>query len=115
QQSDEYATIAEYPSPFGPLKLVQLRTLRYTVPPVAATGTLSLARVSEQDKESIIAQLQADVAETKLDGTDPDTGGKQLQRAAELLNLARELDQPESIQVLKQKLNRAFDDWLSPT
>lgn len=114
QQSEEYATIAEYPSQFGPLPLVALRTLTTTTAPVSPGARLSLSGVSDEQKSALIAQLHRDIAATRLDASDPLEGGQQLQRAAQLLLLASELNQDTSITLLTNKLNRAFDDWLSP-
>lgn len=114
QQSEEYATIAEYPSQFGPMPLVALRTLTTTTPPVSPGARLSLSGVSDEQKAALTVQLHNDIAATKLDAHDPVEGGKQLQRAAQLLLLASELNQDASITLLTNKLNRAFDDWLSP-
>lgn len=113
-EGTEMAALAEYASQFGPMKLIEMRSFSYSAPVVAVDSTVSLAAVSDEDRGKIAAQLQRDIDATRLDATDPEVGGQQLYRAAQLLALAQELGQTESATTLRQKLNVAFEEWLDP-
>lgn len=113
--SSETRSLFEYQSQFGPLKAAETRSLTYSTPSVRVESALSLARIDEAQKHTIRQQLAKDVESVRLDSSDPDAGGKQLQRAAQLLMLARELHDNEHASQLQQQLAAAFDDWADPS
>ena len=113
-ESAEQASLAEYTSQFGPLKLIEMRSFSFASPVVQVDASLSLEGITTEQRDAIVAQLRRDSDATRLDATDPDIGAKQLYRAAQLLTLAKELNLSEETAALQRKLNVAFEDWLSP-
>jgi endo-1,3(4)-beta-glucanase len=114
QQATNVHKIAGYPSQFGTLQAVEARKISYDTATIPVTDSLDLSAVSEADKTTLRTQLAKDTAATKLDSPDTYFGGKQLQRAAQLLTLAHLLQDDASAKILTSKLRGTFEDWANP-
>lgn len=114
QNSKKAKPITSYPSVLGALGLESGTTLNYTVPRTNATQSLDIDALSEADKNKLRTQLLKDI--TTLPPAPEDTyfGGKQLQRTAQLLDIAAKLGDEASKQLLQKRLSADLEAWLKP-
>ncbi len=72
---------------------------------------LSLDRLDEDERQQLMRLVTQDTKTLALDASDTYFGAKQLYRAANLLDLAGQLDMSAEEKVIKEKLRASFDDW----
>lgn len=97
-----------YDSIYGSMQLRRGTTLTTTAQAITPGNTLDVSRLSQEHKQQLIETLKKDVASTDIVPTDSYYAGKQLARAANLLDIAVQLDQKEAVATLKSRLNAAF-------
>ncbi|TFC05901.1 1,3-beta-glucanase [Cryobacterium adonitolivorans] len=104
----------EYPSIYGVLAVCRGSKLSWSVPAVAPSGALDLSSLGDEDRARLADQVRADVAATKTFAADTYFGGKSLYRAANLLEVARQVGADDSVATLTERLSTALDDWTDP-
>ena len=75
---------------------------------------LDLAKLSPVDKTMLIRQLTADANSLTFPAHDTYFSGKELYRAANLLQLAHQLEQTEVARSIQSKLKAELSTWLDP-
>ena len=106
--------ISTYDSVYGPMEAVKGSKLTFTAPAVKPSSALDLSVLTEDHKEILIQDLKKDVASTTVVAEDSYFAGKQLARAATLLDIAEQLEQTESSEALKKILREEFKKRLGP-
>jgi endo-1,3(4)-beta-glucanase len=106
------ASITTYDSTYGLMQAFTGNSYTITAPAVAPSDSLNLAKLSAAQKAQLISQLPADVSTTVIDQADSYFAGKQLARAANLLDIAEQLHQTAAATQLKGILNEAFNKRL---
>lgn len=104
-----------YGSMYGSMQLVQGKDFVVSTAAMAPSDKLDLSHLTPTQKSQLTASLQADIGATTIDKTDSYYAGKQLARAANLLSVAEQLQQPAAIRQLKNILNNAFAVRLAPS
>jgi endoglucanase Acf2 len=97
-----------YDSIYGPMKDVSGISFTTSVTSIKPSSQLGLSHLSDAHRQQVIASLPVDVAKTSITATDSYYAGKQLARAATLLDIAEQLKQTESAMKLKTILNDGF-------
>jgi endo-1,3(4)-beta-glucanase len=100
--------VTTFDSIYGPMSAVAGNSFAVAAPVVAPSNHLDIGQLSATQKAQLRSELTADVATTVIDKTDSYFAGKQLARAANLLDLAEQLQQTASITKLTSLLNAAF-------
>lgn len=113
--SNRGPVIGQFQSIYGPMKLLTGTSFTTSVPSVNPSNRLDISKLSSAQKEQLIRQLASDVATTKIDQQDSYYAGKQLARAANLLDIAEQLHQTASVQRLHAILLQAFAARLNNT
>jgi endoglucanase Acf2 len=100
---------------FGAQKFYKGNTFSYSVdkflPP---KDTIITKNLTAQKMQNLGKFLHEDIAKTEFTAKDSYGAGKQLYRAANLLELAHELHQPKSAQHIQKKLQTQLKQWLDP-
>ena len=104
----------EYRSIYGTLTVCPGPALSWSVPTVAPSGGLDLAALGDDDRERLANQVRADVAATTTFAADTYFGGKSLYRAANLLEVARQVGADDAVALITDRLSAALDDWMDP-
>lgn len=76
--------------------------------------SLDLTKLSSADREDLIAQVKADSQILKFEATDTYFSGKELYRAANLLQLAHQLGQVEVARRIQTQLKTELLTWFDP-
>jgi endo-1,3(4)-beta-glucanase len=100
----------EFTSIYGSMPIIVGRDLTTSVPQVLASNALDLSKLTIEHKNTMRLTLSRDVASTDITANDSYFAGKQLARAANLLQLAEQLNDQAAITSLKDTLNKAFSD-----
>ena len=103
------------PSLAGTETFEQGNTFIGSQPFQAPAASLAVANLSTADKATLVSQLKQDVSTTTFSATDSYGAGKELYRAANLLQLAEQLGQQEQADIIKAQLTAQLDMWLNPT
>ncbi|MET0979919.1 MAG: glycosyl hydrolase [Candidatus Saccharimonadales bacterium] len=98
--------IAPYQTIYGSMNAVTGNELTTTVPRVPSSNKLDISMLTDEQKARLVTTLRADVANTKITAEDSYFAGKQLARAANLLDLARQLRQQDLADQLSSLLNQ---------
>ncbi|QYF72204.1 glycosyl hydrolase [Cryobacterium sp. PAMC25264] len=104
----------QYRSIYGALTLCQGSSLSWSVPTVTPSGALDLSALDDDQRARLADQVRADVAVTGTFAADTYFGGKSLYRAANLLEVARQVGADDAVTALTDRLSAAFDDWMDP-
>ena len=107
--------LTTYESVYGPMKAVQGTTFSLAAKTMKPSNTLNVSNLTDEHKRTVIAQLKTDVEKTAITANDSYFAGKQLARAATLLDLSEQLGQTETSTRLKSLLNEAFSKRLDST
>lgn len=75
---------------------------------------LNLSKITSAERQSLIAKLTTDTNQLNFTQTDTYFGGKELYRAANLLVLAKQLNQPHLASIIQTKLAARLSEWLDP-
>lgn len=101
-------SIVTYDSIYGPMKAVKGTAFTTSVTTLQPSNRLDLSRLSDAHKQQLIASLPDDIAKTTTTANDSYYAGKQLARAATLLDIAEQLGQTDASHKLITILNDAF-------
>ena len=111
-QSDQ-PIITTYDNIYGRMQAHAGNELTTSAPIVVPSNRLDIAHLTSAHKETLIATLEDDAAKTNITAQDSYYAGKQLGRAANLLDLATQLDQPETAgklqTIIKDELTKRLD------
>lgn len=113
QMSSGATAAVSYSSVLGALPLEIGTTFSYSVLRVTAQQSLDVKGLSSLEKTQIRGQLVKDVATLPPSPDDTYFGGKQLQRTAQLLDIAAQLGDETSKQTLQKRLAADFTAWLA--
>ena len=98
----------------GEVRLLRGSTLDASVERTAPQTRLDLDGLSAQDRELVLERLRQDVAALDFPSPDSYHGGKEVQRAATLYELALTLEEPELAEQVKEPLVEQLDLWFDP-
>jgi endo-1,3(4)-beta-glucanase len=101
-------SVVTYESIYGPMKAIKGTTFTATVPTATPSNRLDLSHLTDAHRQQLIAGLPADIAKTVISANDSYFAGKQLARAATLLDIAEQLGQTEASTQLKSILKDGF-------
>ena len=104
--------LTSYDTIYGSMAVHKGNGFTASAPVISASNQLDLSKLSGQQIDQLTSALKADAAATVIDKTDSYFAGKQLARAANLLDIAHKLSQPAIALSLQQKLNTAFNSRL---
>jgi endo-1,3(4)-beta-glucanase len=97
-----------YDSIYGPMKAIVGETFITSVQTAKPSNQLDLSRLSEAHKQQLTTSLASDVSNTSITANDSYYAGKQLARAATLLDIAEQLGQTKISDQLKSILKEGF-------
>lgn len=100
--------ITAYDSIYGPMKAVTGTSFKTSVKTAKPSNKLDLSHLSDEHKKQLISGLPADIAKTPITANDSYFAGKQLARAATLLDIAEQLGQTDESNKLKTILRDGF-------
>lgn len=103
-----------YETIYGTASAYSGHDMSFRTPKITPSSTLNVKNLDESERARLRSQLSEDVQATTFDATDTYFSGKQLYRAANLLQLAVDLDDETAAEVLRSKLNTEFDLWFDP-
>ena len=103
-----------YDTIYGSLSLYSGNSFTFDTPKVSPSNQLFLNKLSQSDKNTLIGYLRSDATATILQKTDSYFGAKELYRAANLYDLAKQLGQNDIANALHDQLLNTFDQWLDP-
>jgi endo-1,3(4)-beta-glucanase len=83
--------------------------------PVMPSAELPLGKLTASERADLIQKLRSDTASLSFTQTDSYFGGKELYRAANLLQIAESLHQTDTAAIIKARLSARFDTWLDPS
>lgn len=101
-------SVGSYNSIYGPMKAVKGTAFTTSVTTAKPANTLDLSHLSDAHKQQLIASLQTDVSKTTITAQDSYFAGKQLARAATLLDISEQLGQADISAQLKSILTDGF-------
>jgi endo-1,3(4)-beta-glucanase len=107
------APLFNYDSIYGPMPVSLGSALTTQTMSITPKNQLSLSHITGAHRAQLITLLQKDSATTSITATDSYYAGKQLARAANLLDIAEQLKQPKEIAHLTSVLNSAFSSRLA--
>jgi endo-1,3(4)-beta-glucanase len=82
--------------------------------PKMPSSELNLTDITATQRKTLIQSLNSDTANLVFTQTDTYFGGKELYRAAQLLQLAEQLGQTNTANSIKTKLAARLSEWLKP-
>ncbi len=82
--------------------------------PSMPSSQLTLNKISSSERQTLISDITADTETLNFTQTDTYFGGKELYRAAQLLQLAEQLHQTSDANIIKTKLASRLSEWLTP-
>jgi endo-1,3(4)-beta-glucanase len=104
-----------YETIYGTVPLSIGSALSFDAPVTAASTELDLSGLSDDQRQQLEDQVEADVAATEAPAGDTYFGGKALYRSAMLLQLARQLGDDASAETLRTSLVDRLDTWTDPS
>jgi endoglucanase Acf2 len=107
------AAISTYDSIYGPMKAVKGNMFTTSASTLKSSNTLDLSHISDAHRQQLIASLPADIAKTSITANDSYYAGKQLARAATLLDIAEQLGQKKESSQLISILKDGFSTRLN--
>lgn len=111
----QYQPLVTYDSIYGTMKASADNEFTTSVPTSTASDQLDIAHITEQHRQALIKTLKDDANKTKITAQDSYFAGKQLARAANLLQLATQLKQPAVASQLTTILKNAMALRLNDT
>lgn len=109
----KFDTVASFPTLYGEQQVYSGNSYTYRLDSAPQTK-LDLSGISTAQKADLIAKLKVDAAAIIFKQNDTYFGGKEMYRAAMLVQLARQLDQPAIASDIAAKLRLVLVTWLDP-
>jgi endo-1,3(4)-beta-glucanase len=113
-QSEDNSELGSFDTLYGQLKMHKGREFKYEHITRPIPTQLDLSAISEEQREKVKLNLANDSKTLTLNKTDSYFGSKELYRAANLLQLAYQLNETEIAMSVQEKLKTALNVWLSP-
>jgi len=107
--------LGSFATVLGELRLCSGTSLRWSVDAVEPSSSLDLGSLSQGEKDELRTQLGKDLASTENLPADTYFGGKALARLANLLELARALDDGEAQAAASKRLSTELLEWVDCT
>ncbi|MDB5187114.1 MAG: Endo,3(4)-beta-glucanase [Candidatus Saccharibacteria bacterium] len=105
--------IASYENIYGRMQAEAGNKLTTNAPIIPASSQLDLSQLTSDHKQRLIELLNDDVTTTKITAQDSYYAGKQLGRAANLLDIAMQLKQDDAVKklqtIIKDELTKRLD------
>ncbi|MBI3889014.1 hypothetical protein HY312_00335 [Candidatus Saccharibacteria bacterium] len=114
-QKHTYRSLLSLDTIYGKQEFTDTPNISFSTPYIETRESLDLSKLTTQEKELLSTQLRHDINASQFTAEDTYFGGKQLYRGAQLLLLARQLNQPEVAQTMQQKLRSELITWLKPS
>jgi endo-1,3(4)-beta-glucanase len=108
------AVQGEYKSIYGNMKCYRGTQFETTAPLLKGDNTLEILSLSDARKNALREQLRRDAASTRIDAKDAYFAGKQLARAATLLDIAEQLSETQVSKQLQTVLRKELNARLGP-
>jgi endo-1,3(4)-beta-glucanase len=105
----------EYSTIYGKQRMIDGQRFAYTTPRIDIKDRLNLSKISDEEKKLLITSLRREINATKFTATDTYFSGKELYRSAQLLELAKQLNQMDIASTIQMKLRQEIIRWLSPS
>lgn len=102
-----------YQSLYGTMQLYSGNDFSYTSATPELPEKLDLSRLSSDKKTELTTQVKADIAATTLNKTDSYFAAKELYRAANLVELADQLQLNEERDGLVQMMSNRLNEWFT--
>ena len=112
--SPDGCDLGTYDTVYGTMHLCSGRELRWTAPMMQPSGTLPIEDLDDTTKDALRAQLAIDVELPVELPADTYFGGKALYRLANLLQLAVQLDDTASADIVRARLGEELTEWTDP-
>lgn len=113
--ANESASIGTIDTLPGTQTIYKGNSFSYTLGGTVPDSTLVASKLDEAKRQQITTQLQKDINGTKFVATDSYGAGKELYRAANLLELAHELHRDDLAKQIQTKLKDQLSTWLDPS
>lgn len=107
--------IASFETVYGKMPVVAGNDLTTTAPVTKPSNRLDISHITTERRQTLKKLLDDDVAKTKISAQDSYYAGKQLARAANLLDLAHQLDDKVAASQLQDTLKQAMSQRLNGT
>lgn len=112
--AENFKSVGNLPTILGQEKFTQANNFSYKLTENVPGGKIITSELSAQQKAKLGSLIEQDIQNTKFTATDSYGGGKQLYRAANLLELAHELNRPALASQIQTSLKAQLDMWLDP-
>lgn len=103
-----------YESIYGDMKLYKGTGFTFSVPRINPKAGLDVTGLSDSEKSQLKTQLESDIATTTFDAVDTYFGGKELYRAAQLYDIAYQLDEKALADALYVKMKPVIESFFTP-
>lgn len=97
---------------YGQQRFIESRSLDFSTPSVPVSDALDTSKISPDNLASLKTQLRHDINATKILAEDTYFGGKEMYRSAQLLQLAKQLNEENTALTVQQKLHAELTTWL---
>ncbi|PFG37963.1 endoglucanase Acf2 [Georgenia soli] len=105
---------ATVPSVYGELALASGNEATFSVAAREPVPELDLANLDDAERSRVAGRVRADAVAVTFDAADSYYAGKQLQRAAQLYQLATGLGLTDEAAALKERMTGELDSWFDP-
>jgi endo-1,3(4)-beta-glucanase len=100
---------------YGSQKITAGNMFNFSTPAVDVTASLDLSPLTAEQKTLLTTTLRQEINATRFTATDTYFSGKDLYRSAQLLQLARQLNESDIAWTIQSKLRQELTSWLSPS
>ena len=107
--------LGTFPSVYGTMSVCRGRTLTWTAPTHPVVTSLDLSKITPDEKQTLTAQVRADVADAKPFPADTYFGGKALFRVTQILEVAEQLGLTTEAASLRKTLTTELEKWTEPS
>lgn len=112
-QRNNDTSIMKYQTLYGEARAVAGSHFAFTTPAITVAEGLDISHISPTDRDLLVTQLRQDINATKFGASDTYFSGKELYRAAQLLDLAKQLGESDIASTMQVKLNQELTQWLA--
>ena len=100
---------------YGTQRFIAGSHFSFTTAFIDSPDQLDIASLTSTERNELTTMLRQEINATTFNGIDTYFAGKELYRSAQLLKLARQLDEPQIAGTIQQKLRNEFRIWFSPS
>ncbi|RYZ79872.1 MAG: hypothetical protein EOP04_26930, partial [Proteobacteria bacterium] len=99
---------------YGTQRFSEGLSAAFTTPAIPVTDSLDISQIKPEQRQLLVTQLRHDINATQMTAEDTYFGGKQMYRSAQLLQLARQLNEATIASSIQTKLHNELAAWLKP-